>query len=37
VIENGQMYLPFMGLDLLKAQENVEQEVKGFTTPAQVA
>jgi hypothetical protein len=37
VIEDGQMYLPFLGLDLKKAQENVEQEVKGFTTPAQVA
>jgi len=37
VIEDGQMYLPFLGLDLKKAQENVEQDVKGFTTPAQVA
>jgi len=37
VIEDGQMYLPFLGLDLKKAQENVEQKVKAFTTPAQVA
>ena len=37
VIEDGQMYLPFLGLDLKKAQENVVQEVKNFTTPAQVA
>ena len=37
VIEDGQMYLPFMGLDLKKVQENVEEEVKGFTTPAQIA
>ena len=37
VIEDGQMYLPFLGLDLNKGQENVEQEVKGFTTAAQVA
>ncbi len=37
VIEGGQLYLPFLGLDLKKAQENIEQEVKGFTTSAQVA
>ncbi len=37
VIEDGQMYLPFLGLDLKKAKEHVEEEVKGFTTPAQVA
>lgn len=37
VIEDGQMYLPFLGLDLKKAQEHVEEEVKGFTTPAQIA
>ena len=37
VIENGQMYLPFLGLDLKKAQEHVEEEVKRFTTPAQIA
>ena len=36
VVENGQMYLPFLGLDLKKAKEHVE-EVKGFTTPAQIA
>lgn len=37
VIEDGQMYLPFLGLDLKKAQEDIQGEVKGFTTPAQVA
>ncbi|SMP38750.1 MarR family transcriptional regulator [Anoxynatronum buryatiense] len=37
VIEDGQMYLPFLGLDLKKAQEQAEQELKRFTAPAQVA
>ncbi|RQD72225.1 MAG: MarR family transcriptional regulator [Tindallia sp. MSAO_Bac2] len=37
VIEDGQMYLPFLGLDLKKAQEQAQQEVKRFTTPAQIA
>lgn len=37
VIEDGQMYLPFLGLDLKKVNENVERKVKAFTTPAQVA
>ena len=37
VIEDGQMFLPFLGLDLKKVQEHVEKEVKGFTTPAQIA
>lgn len=37
VIEDGQMYLPFLGLDLKKAQEHVDKEVKRFTTPAQIA
>ncbi|MDY0235300.1 MAG: helix-turn-helix domain-containing protein [Gudongella sp.] len=37
VIEDGQMYLPFLGLDLKKAQEQVENEVKNFTTSAQLA
>jgi len=37
VINDGQMYLPFMGLDLKKARENVEVAVKSFTTPAQIA
>ena len=36
VIEDGQMYLPFLGLDLKKVEEHVE-ELKGFTTPAQIA
>lgn len=37
VIEDGQMYLPFLGLDLKKAQEQALKEVKHFTTPAQIA
>lgn len=37
VIEDGQMYLPFLGLDLKKVQENVEKEVKHFTTSGQLA
>ena len=37
VIEDGQMFLPFLGLDLKKAQEHVEKDVRGFTTPAQIA
>lgn len=37
VIEDGQMYLPFLGLDLRKVQEHVEEEMKKFTTPAQIA
>ncbi|RQD69799.1 MAG: MarR family transcriptional regulator [Tindallia sp. MSAO_Bac2] len=37
VIEDGQMYLPFLGLDLKKAKEQAQQEVKRFTTPAQIA
>ncbi len=37
VIEDGQMYLPFLGLDLKKAQEHVEDKVKSFTIPAQIA
>jgi hypothetical protein len=37
VIEDGQMFLPFLGLDLKKVQEHVEKEVKSFTTPAQIA
>jgi len=36
VIEDGQMYLPFLGLDMKKAEEHIE-EVKGFTTSAQIA
>lgn len=35
VIENGQMYLPFLTIDLKKAEESIE-EVKKFTTPAQI-
>lgn len=37
VIEDGQMYLPFLGLDLKKVQEDIREETKGFTTPAQIA
>ncbi len=37
VIEDGQMYLPFLGLDLKKAPEQVGKEVKQFTTSAQLA
>ena len=37
VVEDGQMYLPFLGLDLKKTQEHVEEKVKRFTTPAQIA
>lgn len=37
VIQDGQMYLPFLGLDLKKAEELVEEKVKRFTTPTQVA
>lgn len=37
VIEDGQMYLPFLGLDLKKAPEHIEKEMKRFTTPAQIA
>lgn len=37
VIKDGQMYLPFLGLDLKKAQEHVGKEMKRFTIPAQIA
>lgn len=37
VIEDGQMYLPFLGLDLKKVQQNAEEETKVFTTNAQIA
>jgi len=37
VIEDGQMYLPFLGLDLKKAQEHIEKEVNIFTTSSQLA
>ena len=37
VIEDGQMYLPFLGLDLKKAQEYFVEEIKEFTTPTQIA
>jgi hypothetical protein len=37
VLEDGQMYLPFLGLDLKKVQEIVEKDIKRFTIPAQIA
>ncbi|MGB3366004.1 MAG: hypothetical protein WBA54_00825 [Acidaminobacteraceae bacterium] len=37
VIEDGQMYLPFVGLDLKKAPTNIEKEVKHFSSSAQLA
>ena len=37
VIEDGQMYMPFLGLDMKKAQENFEDKKISFTTPAQIA
>jgi len=37
VIEDGQMFLTFLGLDLKKAQEQVKKEMKSFTTQAQIA
>lgn len=36
VIEDGQMYLPFLGLDLKKAPEYVENRIDCFTTSAQL-
>ncbi len=37
IIEDGQMYMPFLGLDLKKAPEQVEKVEKYFTPPAQIA
>lgn len=37
VIENGQMYLPFLGLDLKKINTITKEKRKFFTTPAQIA
>lgn len=37
VIEDGQMYLPFLGLDIKKTQEQAGKEISTFTTPAQTA
>lgn len=37
VIEDGQMYLPFLGLDLKKSPKYVEKEVLHFNTSAQIA
>lgn len=37
LIENGQMYLPFLALDLKKDFELAEREVKPFSTSAQLA
>lgn len=37
LIKDGQMYMPFLGLDLSKVPEIIEKEAKPFTTPAQIA
>lgn len=37
VIDDGQMYLPFLNLDIKKAPENVKEKAKKFSTPAQIA
>ena len=37
IIQDGQMFLPFLGLDLKTAQENIETVGRRFTTPAQIA
>ncbi|MBS3991856.1 MAG: MarR family transcriptional regulator [Erysipelothrix sp.] len=37
LIKDGQMYMPFLGLDLNKVSEFIEREAKPFTTPAQIA
>lgn len=37
IIEDGQMYLPFLGVNLKKVQDHRENEIKTFTTPAQIA
>jgi hypothetical protein len=37
LIEDGQMYLPFLGLDLKQTTESLEKEVTHFSTSAQIA
>ena len=37
LIEDGQMYMPFLGLDLKKVEKQVEGKMNRFSTPAQVA
>jgi DNA-binding transcriptional ArsR family regulator len=37
VIDSGQMYLPFLGLDLKRASQNVGKDKKAFSTSAQLA
>lgn len=37
LIKDGQMYLPFLNLDLNKAPEFIENKSKPFSTPAQIA
>lgn len=37
VIDDGQMYLPFLGIDLKEVHENLKEETKGFTISAQIA
>ena len=36
VIENGQMYLPFLGVDLKKTTQNIEEEPSEFSASTQV-
>jgi len=37
VVEDGQIFLPFLGLHLKKTKNYVEQEIKTFTPSAQIA
>jgi len=37
VVENGQMFLPFLGLHLKNIDNNLEKEIKTFTPSAQIA
>ena len=37
IIEDGQIFLPFLGLDLKKAPQYVDEEVSAFSTSAQLA
>lgn len=37
VVENGQMYLPFLAIDLTSSNDYIKKEKQKFTTPGQVA
>jgi DNA-binding transcriptional regulator YhcF (GntR family) len=37
LIEGGQMYMPFLALDLKKAEKHIVRKIKRFSIPAQVA